>query len=212
MKEAVSQTLFAYWNRLRGDRLAPKRFEIEPSSIAGFLPDTFILERIDAKTIRFRLAGTRISEAFGIDFRGVNLFDLFDTQDRAALQREMTLVSGEGAVSVFQVEAESATGLLVAFEFLVLPLTHTGASIDRFLGSCAPLDKPDWLGDVPLTRRKLGSHSVIWPDGRPTGQDLVARVSRQAPFLPAVREARIVRSDRRQFRVYDGGLHRPQDD
>ena len=33
---------------------------------------------------------------------------------------------------------------------------------------------------------------------------------RQAPFLPHIRKARIVRSDRRQFRVYDGGLNTPE--
>ncbi|MBA2124800.1 PAS domain-containing protein [Hyphomicrobium methylovorum] len=212
MIDPVSQTLFAYWNRLRGDRLAPKRFEIEPSAIAAFLPDTFILERIDARTIRFRLAGTRISEAFGVDFRGVNLFDLFEPGDRSTLQREMTLITAEGAVGVFQIGAESATGYSVAFEFLVLPLTHTGSSIERFLGSCTPLERPCWLGDVPLTRRKLVSHSVVWPDGRPTSEDLVALSHRQTPFLPTIREARIVKSDRRQFRVYDGGLHRRQED
>jgi hypothetical protein len=28
----------------------------------------------------------------------------------------------------------------------------------------------------------------------------------QAPFLPSIRQAKIVRSQRRQFRVYEGGL------
>ncbi len=32
---------------------------------------------------------------------------------------------------------------------------------------------------------------------------------RQAPFKPHIRKSRIVRSDRRQFRVYDGGLNDP---
>ena len=66
MREAISQTLYGYWNDIRAGRLAPKRFEIEPSQIAGMLPDTFILERIDNETSRFRLAGTRICEAFGM--------------------------------------------------------------------------------------------------------------------------------------------------
>ena len=89
MREAVSQSLFTYWNGLRRDRLAPKRFEIEPSCIAGYLPDTFILERVDPRTARFRLAGTRISEAFGAEFRGTNLFELFDELDAALLQRQI---------------------------------------------------------------------------------------------------------------------------
>ncbi len=92
----------------------------------------------------------------------------------------------------------------------MLPLTHTRDVVDRFLGSIAPIDRPAWLGTVPLTHRKLVRHEIIWPDGRPQG--VVDSAHRQAPFLPAMREARIVRSKRRQFRVYEGGLSRSRED
>jgi hypothetical protein len=204
MNEAVSQSLFTYWNELRKGRVAPKRFEIEPSSIAGYLPDTFILERIDKVTTRFRLAGTRISEAFGEEFRGANFFEIFDTRDRAMLQNEIATIASQGAVGVMSIRAGNGSGLSTMFEAIVLPLTHTRGAIDRFLGSIVPVEKPDWLGTVPLTYRKVVSHSLVWPDNR--ANSLVARESRQAPFLPSVRQAKIVRSDRRQFRVYEGGL------
>ena len=54
MREVITQALYGYWNEIRAGRLAPKRFEIEPSLIAGILPDTFILERVDNDTSRFR--------------------------------------------------------------------------------------------------------------------------------------------------------------
>ena len=47
---------------------------------------------------------------------------------------------------------------------------------------------------------------IVWPDGEPDGRPLGDMLHRQVPFLPHVRKARIVRSERRQFRVYDGGL------
>jgi hypothetical protein len=209
MKEAVSQSLFAYWNSLRGGRLAPKRFEIEPSCIAPFLPDAFILERVDHGLLRFRLAGTRISEAFGFEFRGINLFELFEKDDLATLQRQIALVASQGAVGVFEILASDAAGMSATFELLILPLTHTREAVDRLLGSIAPIEKPNWLGTVPLTRRKLLRHDIIWPDGRPRA--VIQSMQRQAPFSPVVREARIVRSKRRQFRVYDGGLSRNDD-
>jgi len=203
MKAHASQSLFDYWNSLRGDRLAPGRFEIEPSSIAPFLPDTFILERLDQNAFRFRLAGTRISDAFGFELRGANLLDLFAGPDHPQLQREISLVTSQGAAAVFEIMAGDAGARSATFEMLVLPLTHTRQLVDRLLGSIAPIDKPDWLGTVPLTTRKVVHSSIIWPDGQPR-----ALLERQAPFSPVVREARIVRSDRRQFRVYDGGLSR----
>jgi len=210
MREAVSQSLFTYWNGLRGDRIAPKRFEIEPSCIAGYLPDTFILERIDNVTTRFRLAGTRISEAFGVEFRGANLFELFEEADRRTLERQIATIASEGSVGLFLIGADNGHGLATTFELLLLPLTHNRDVVDRFLGSITPIDKPSWLGTVPLTHRKILSHTLLWPDGRP--RRAVEKMHRQLPFLPAVREARIVRSDRRQFRVYEGGLSRQSED
>lgn len=210
MKVTVSQALYSYWNDLRGTRLAPKRFEIEPSRIAGFLPDTFILELIDRETLRFRLAGTRICEAFGTELRGMNLFELLAEADRPTLQRQISLVTSYGAVGVFEISASNGKGLSAAFEVLLMPLTHLRDRVDRFLGSIAPIDKPNWLGSVPLDHRTLEGHYLVWPDGRPHA--VVDATHRQIPLLPTVREARIVKAHRRQFRVYEGGLSRLGDE
>jgi hypothetical protein len=210
MKEAISWSLFTYWNDLRGDRLAPRRFEIEPSRIASYLPDTFILERINDATLRFRLAGTRISEAFGVELRGANLIELFNEEDAATLQRQIALITSKAAVGLFEISADNGSGASADFEVLILPLIHTRNVVERFLGSVAPIERPHWLGAVPLQRRTLTRHEIIWPDSEPrTGR---MTVSHQAPFSPMVREAKIVRSARRQFRVYEGGLSRTGED
>jgi hypothetical protein len=210
MKEIVSHSLFDYWNGIRGDRLAPKRFEIEPSAIAAILPDTLILERIDTATCCFRLAGTRIGEAFGIEFRGVNIIDMFSMEDRITLQRQLSVIARQGAVGVFTIVAESETGLSCTFELIVLPLTHTRDVVDRFLGAISTAERPRWLGTVPLVKRRISEHTLVWPNGR--SHATIDNVHKQAPFKPYVQEARVVRFDRRQFRVYDGGLSRTDDE
>lgn len=204
MQEAVSQSLFSYWNALRGSRPAPKRFEIEPSRIANNLPDTFILERINHTNARFRLAGTRITDALGMELRGKNLFELFDAEDGRTLQNQMELITSQCAVGLFRMSADNGDGMATTFEVLILPLMHTRNSVERFLGSVTSIEKPNWLGAVPLTTRKLIHHEIIWPNGAPLSH--ADRIEGQIPILHARREARIVRSARRQFRVYDGGL------
>ena len=210
MREIVSQSLYAYWNDIRAGRLAPRRFEIEPSQIAAMLPDTFILERIDADTCRFRLAGTRICDAFGIEFRGLNIFELVSDEDRVTLQRQISVISRQGAVGVFTLSADTASGHALHFEMLLLPLVHMRDTIDRFLGSVALMERPVWLGHEPLVKSRILKHEMIWPEGRPHA--MIDAVHRQAPFLAQIGEARIVRADRRQFRVYDGGLSKADDD
>lgn len=204
MKHKASQTLYAYWNDVRGERMAPRRFEIEPSQIGGILPQTFILERSDSETFRFRLAGTAICEAFGREFRDTNFLDGWAEDDRVTLERLLAVVTQQGGVGMVDIAASAPGRPDVNFEVIVLPLVHTRDSVDRVLGAMSPMTLPDWLGHEVLTQRKLLRTDIIWPNGRP--QSILDALHRQAPFLPHVRNARIVRSERRQFRVYDGGL------
>ena len=204
MKQKNSQTLYTYWNEVRRDRLAPRRFEIEPSQIGAILPNTFILERSDSATFRFRLAGTAICEAFGQEFRDTNFLEGWADDDRVSLERQLAVVTQQGGVAVIDIEAFARTGQSAIFETILLPLVHTRDTVDRVLGAMTPQTVPDWMGHEVLSARKVLRSEIIWPNGRP--QSVLDASHRQAPFLPHVRKARIVRSERRQFRVYDGGL------
>jgi hypothetical protein len=210
MREPITQHLYGYWNDIRAGRLAPKRFEIEPSQIAAMLPDTFILERIDTEVSRFRLAGTRICEIFGAEFRGLNFFDMVGDEDRITLRRQFSVIARQGAVGVFSLTCETASGASVDIEMLVLPLVHMRDTIDRFLGSMAVMKRPSWVGHEPIVKTRLTGHDLVWPDGRPHA--MIDNVQRQTPFTPQMSEARIVRGGRRQFRVYDGGLGQSDDE
>ena len=203
MKVKTSQQLYAYWNELRGGRLAPRRFEVEPSAIAAILPDTFIVEREDRHDYTFRLAGTRICEYFGKEFRGRNLLDLWSAEDREVVIRVLESVTRDGGVGLIGFMANGAGGGAAGFELLLLPLVHTGQAISRVLGSIAPLSALTHYGQQPIETIELGTFDVIWPDGRPHA--LLARTPAPAPFLRDTGPSRIVRSERRSFRVYDGG-------
>ena len=62
----------------------------------------------------------------------------------------------------------------------------------------------DWLGSEKLTTRRLVSYHVVWPDGRPHA--MVDKHRNQTPFIASLAGARLVKSERRSFRVLDGGL------
>lgn len=80
MQQPTSRQLYAYWDRVRNGRVAPRRFEIEPAKIAALLPQTFIAENAGMLSYRFRLAGTKICEQFGRELRGADLLGLWDAQ------------------------------------------------------------------------------------------------------------------------------------
>ncbi|MGQ0674138.1 MAG: PAS domain-containing protein [Hyphomicrobium sp.] len=210
MQHKTTKHLFTYWNDVRDGRLAPRRFDIEPAQISEVLPDTFMLERIARSIYRFRLAGTRICDQFQSEFRGVDFLEGWSPEDTTTLERQLAAISDQGGVGLFAIEARTVGGESVPFEIVILPLVHTDGMIDRFLGAVSPLETPAWLGSERLVYKRLIRHEIVWPDGRPHA--VVDRAHRQVPFLPHVRNARIVRFERRQFRVYDGGLTKPEGD
>jgi hypothetical protein len=213
MKHKNNQALFEYWNSVRGDRVAPRRFDIEPGRLGPVLPDTFILERKDDGALVYRLAGTRLCESFGTDLRGRDFLEGITPADRIKLKPHLDCVINQGAVSVQALEIENSEGKVGTAEVLLLPLVHTRDLIDRFVGCIAWLDEAPPLKEHKIAARRLVSYQLLWPTG--SAEVSVARPpratdpSRQAPFLPHIRNARIVRQDRRQFRVYDGGLGKP---
>ncbi|HKZ97134.1 MAG TPA: PAS domain-containing protein [Hyphomicrobiaceae bacterium] len=204
MKHKTTQVLYAYWDELRAGGVAPRRFEIEPGRIGDILPDTFILEPARNQGFCFRLAGTRICQRFGAELRGADFLEGWSRADRSLLEQHFSAITELGRVSVFLAEARSGASKAVSLEILVLPLVHTGNALDRLLGSISVLEDPDWLPEEGLTSMRLLAAEAIWPEGRPDA--VVDQLKRQSPFLPHVRNARMVRQDRRQFRVYDGGF------
>lgn len=212
MRQKTSQILYSYWNDLRGGRLAPRRFDIEPGRIAPILSETFILERAPDGSYPFRLAGTRICEMFGSEFRGQNFMLGWGQDDRATLGRQLETSAHQGGVIVFAFEARSQHGQKrIAFEGTLMPLLHQGVTVGRFLGSLSPLDAPSWLGSERLTSYRLLDHELIWPDGRPhqVADKMrleTAEAAGASTQLAALSSARIVRGERRAFRVLEGGL------
>jgi len=203
--------------------MAPRRFEIEPSRIADILSETFILERLGPRSFRYRLAGTRVCDRLGAEFRGADFFSCWSEADRPLIERDLLLVAEKGAVLVLDVETRNARDQRAVFEFIILPLVHTNQVIDRFLGAVSTTSRADWLGSAPLTSLKLIKTELHWPEkginpckepleSEPSFLPLSATgqsdqlASEQSVFLPHVRTARIVRQDRRSFRVYEGGL------
>lgn len=203
MKHSISRALFAYWDSVRGHRLAPQRFEIDPSKISAILPHTFILERRDAETFSFRLAGTRVCDIFGHELRGTNFLDGWEVIDRLPLLRQFSTLTRHGTVGIVHLEIAAVDEVPIECEVLLLPLRHTRDAIERVLGTFSPLQSPSWVGEKPVVSKHVIANDLVWPS-----RDPLSGISRpiEPPSIDPSRSARIVRSQRRQFQVFEGGL------
>lgn len=206
MKHSISKALYSYWNGIRGQRMAPQRFEIDPARISALLPYTFVLERVDAETFRYRLAGTAMCEIFGCELRGTNFLAGWETIDRVPLLRQLSLLTRQGAVAVAYMDISAPGEKPVECEVVLLPLLHTGESIDRVLGAFCPLHVPAWLGEKPATSKSITANEMVWPASEPS------RLIQAAPFIASqvdgLLHTSLPQPGRRQFRVLEGGLSR----
>lgn len=205
MKSPTNQMLFHYWNELRGNRTAPSRLEVDPAHFIEILSETFILEMGLSGSFTFRLAGTRICEQVGYELRGADFAELAGPDHARTLEDDLGAIAARGQYGVFELAFRAPNGQTVLFEASVMPLVHTQGNVTRFLGAMAHMggQRPMWLGTVPLTPQKLLRNDLYWPDGHPKAVETPAH---QAPFLERNAQARIVHSNRRHFRVFEGGL------
>ena len=166
MKHEKSTSLFQYWNRLRGNRPAPKRTEIEPADIKANLADTFILEQDTRGRPMFRLAGTRLCATFGRELKGFAFEALWREADRGIALRLAHSAFSADSVVIVSLSGRSAGGRECEFELVMLPL-EGGLDHRRLLGSIAPLERPFWLGADAVVECRIETLRVIDPDREP---------------------------------------------
>ncbi|MBB4196475.1 hypothetical protein CCR94_19880 [Rhodoblastus sphagnicola] len=146
MRQAATQELYSYWNRLRGARLSPEREEIDPSAIRHILADTMILEVDDERQLPIRISGTRLNALFLDEQKGRNLVSLFAPEDRAGISAMAQAVLDGQRPAVAGLTAQAEYGEEIALELLLLPLRHRGRTHARLLASLTPQTLPSWFG------------------------------------------------------------------
>lgn len=206
MQQATTRQLYAYWDAIRNGRIAPRRFEIEPARITSLLRETFIAECTGLLGMRFRLAGTSVCHQFGRELRGIDFMSLWSHEDQLAISSTVHNIVNDGGVGHGSFVGVTESGREAAFEFILLPLIHTGSSINRILGAITAIDAPFWLGAEPLVEFEIRDLGLHWPDDAPAGR-APAPMHSPAP-TPLHNSAEAAHRARQRFYVVEGGLSR----
>ncbi|MBO0344873.1 PAS domain-containing protein [Roseibium limicola] len=168
MKNGVTQTLYSYWDDLRGPRPAPNRSEVDPGRIRALLGDTFILETSSPQVARYRLAGTRLCSAHCRELKGRNFLRGWSDKDREALESLLTAITEDAAAAVIGINGVTEREQILTMEMVLLPLNVPGEGRTRILGACTPMERPYWLGLHPILKQSITSLRLVWPDERPS--------------------------------------------
>jgi hypothetical protein len=166
MKHPTSRMLHAYWERLRGERAAPERGEIEPGEIRHLLADSLILELdMAASEATVRLAGTRVCALYGRELKGQSFAALWGAQ-AADPWRIVEVVANDTLGVVAGLRGTNAAGEMADLELLLLPLRHRGRTQVRALGALSLDGTPPWIGLRPLVTAETTSLRIL-PSRRP---------------------------------------------
>ncbi|MEL6317056.1 MAG: PAS domain-containing protein [Pseudomonadota bacterium] len=142
MKHERTRALFDYWDDLRRGRLAPYRSEVEPRAIAPLLDSTFILEHVDGGMPRFRLAGTRLCERFGMELRGMSALAFWHGECRRRMRALLQQVVTTPCIGHVSCSVENRDGRLAEVEFLYMPLRSDLGEMSRIMGCAYYVSEP----------------------------------------------------------------------
>ncbi|WP_374377950.1 PAS domain-containing protein [Dongia sp.] len=125
--------LVAYWESRRNGRPVPLRDDIDPAAIRDLLPLLLIAEIEEPFRVRYRLVGTRVVEFNRLDFTGTYLDEMrWDSSERYTRAYHAVVASGLPHYGLDSWPLSNDTD--GRSEIVMLPLSSSGARIDRCLG------------------------------------------------------------------------------
>ena len=152
-RQIILNDLTAYWDELRGHRLAPRRSDLNPSRFGAALEHMFILEVVEGGPLRIRLAGTRLCDVMGMEARGMPARAIFAEGDQMRADNLFTEVVSHPACIDISLTATGEGGVEYAGGMILRPLADDFGEITRVLG-CLVIEAPRFETDLALT---LGS-------------------------------------------------------
>jgi hypothetical protein len=164
MKTASALSLYQYWNRLRAERPAPDRRQIEPYDIRDVLGRVFILGQEEpGSAIHFRLCGTKVSALFGSELRERPFLELFQRESQAVMGRLARNCATSFDVAALECSALTQNDRKLECEIVLLPLQPED-SRRRVLGALAPVKDAFWHGLEPCGPLLVNSMRIVQPD------------------------------------------------
>jgi hypothetical protein len=146
----VAQRLLAYWQSKLNGRKAPRREDILPEELGGFLPWVVLLEVVGTPPrFRVRLAGTGVVREYGMEMTGQFLdeIDLGGARDRSLDDHRRAARECCPVVGSFDFKKQD--GRWMTYERITLPLSADGDTVNmllcgaRMYGAGAPASGDD---------------------------------------------------------------------
>lgn len=123
-----------YWERKRGSRPMPRRADIDPAELVGFLPALMIVDVVaDERRYVYRLVGTREVQARGRDPTGRPVGEAFLGASREGVLANYDRVQATGQPVVDLKTVITNRERLGNSHVIFLPLSEDGQTVSQIL-------------------------------------------------------------------------------
>ena len=178
MADYIRQRRFAglseleiYWNTLRRGRLVPLRSELDRRGLVNLIDGAFILERVEPRVARLRVAGSLLTEIIGLEVRGMPMTTLSTSGSRELMSDAIEQVFKGPKSAFLQFSCETGIGKPpLEAQMLILPLRSDMGDVTRAIGYLAIRGK---IGRAP--RRFEFTNTPIMT--KLTGQEPISDVT-----------------------------------
>jgi hypothetical protein len=160
--------LLEYWQGLRGERLMPRRSELDPGALKPILPYIWIQEVRGPNELMFRLAGTATREMFGVELTTRNQLDLTPSADRRTRSWRHWNAANRPCGSFYHLPL-TYSGVTKSHEGLWLPIApDREGSFPLLLGLLVPIKGTHWLRQDELSRIEMAFYMTFFDIGAGT--------------------------------------------
>jgi hypothetical protein len=173
LSDPVLAGALLYWRGKRGRRELPRRSDIDPTEIGKLLPHLQLIEVVGGGArYRYRLVGTSLVTAFGREYTGKYLDELF-TGDRLANAKRVYGMACSRRKPVFlRNRYSSMRDLEMVANRLYMPLSDDGAAVNMILGA------------LTFEWGRSGAVAGLWSDAQLAGAEGQLEIVEDEP-IPA---------------------------
>jgi hypothetical protein len=164
-----SRLFLTAWNRWRGERLLPRRADMDITMIARLMPRVVLLEIFNAERMVFRLAGGEVEQYLGQRLQGRDYVTMVEPDQQERRGRLMWHVVNQpcAAVNIYRASDPDGTSRLIQFCGAPILADEAGAPV-QLLAVASNLRRLGWgEGGVPYEPSAAGLCLIDIGAGRP---------------------------------------------
>ena len=172
-----TRALFSFWEKIRGEKAAPGRDDLDLRQISPIVPNLLILERDHLhQTYKWRLAGSEIGQLYRQKLTSASALAGWGSFERNSLIQLFNTVVARLQPCLVRFQLTTDAGHVIGAELLGLPMLASNGVQFHIFGGIFPLRDISQLGYGGITFMELSAARSIWTEPLP-GDKLVASLN-----------------------------------